>query len=75
MARKQYNTNVYNWNTPIRHPDHSEEFQIWKLNQLINFGLHGEMLNFSLVRKYWRKLSLDSKRKKFLRFLLWPTQS
>lgn len=67
---------MYNWNTDISSFDKKKsESIIWKLNQLINFGLNGEKINFNLVRKYWRKLSLDLNRKKFLKALIWGKQS
>lgn len=67
---------MYNWNTDISSFDKkSPEYTIWKLNQLINYGLNGEKINFDLVRKYWRKLSLDIDRKKFLKSLIWGKQS
>ncbi|PIS21789.1 hypothetical protein COT51_00915 [candidate division WWE3 bacterium CG08_land_8_20_14_0_20_41_15] len=67
---------MYNWNTEAssfgkKKPD----FIIWKLNQLINFGLNGEKINFDLVKKYWKKLTLDPNRKKFLQALIWGKQS
>lgn len=63
---------MYNWNTDLSSFDKkSPEFTIWKLNQLINFGLNGEKINFNLVKKYWGELSLDTNRKKFLRALIW----
>lgn len=67
-----YNLAMYNWNTDLKKMDQkSEQFKIWKLNQLINFGLNGEKLDLKLVKKFWSKLTLDPKRQKFLRLLIW----
>ena len=67
---------MYNWNTDLNElSKDKEKFTIWKLNQLINFGLNGERLNLKLVKKYWNKLTIDPKRKKFLQLILWPNQS
>lgn len=33
--------------------------------------LANAMMNLKLVKKYWSKLSLDIKRKRFLRLLIW----
>lgn len=67
---------MYNWNTDISSFDRkSPEFVIWKLEQLINFGLNREKLNFGLVKKYWKRLVLDPKRKSFLKALIWGKQS
>jgi len=62
---------MYNWNTPKKNITRSKQSTIWKLNQLINFGLNGEKLNLRLVRIYWDKLTIDPKRQSFLKFLLW----
>jgi hypothetical protein len=62
---------MYNWNTDTLTWDKtSDSYQIWKLEQLINFGLNGEKLDLKLVKKYWPLLSLDPYRKKFLSFIL-----
>jgi hypothetical protein len=62
---------MYNWNTNTSKWDKtSDSYQIWKLEQLINFGLNGEKLDLKLVKKYWTQLSLDPLRKKFLKQIL-----
>jgi len=66
---------MYNWNTPKEQLNSSEQTTIWKLNQLVNFGLNGEKIDYSLLSRYWNRLSLDPKRKKFLEFLLWDKLS
>ncbi len=67
---------MYNWNTNTaklkRNP---EKYTIWKLEQMINFGLNGQKLKAKEVKKYWNKLSLDPQRKKILEMWLWPKQS
>lgn len=66
---------MYNWNINLSKWDRkSESYILWKLQQLINFGLNGEKLNLTLVKKYWSKLDLDPQRKKFLKLILWPRQ-
>ena len=49
-----------------------EAYQIWRLEQLVNFGLDGEKLNAKLLKKYWDKLTLDASARRYLSFLLWP---
>lgn len=67
---------MYNWSVDLKKmPQNSPQAVIWRLQQTINFGLNGERLNKSLIRKYWKKLRIDPARKKFLRFLLWPERS
>ncbi len=44
---------MYNWNIDTSKIDkRSEKYKIWHLNQLINFGLNEERLDFDLLKKY-----------------------
>jgi hypothetical protein len=52
--------------------ENPKEFAIWRLEQLVNFGLQGEKINQSELKKNWSKLKLDPKKKSFLKLLLWP---
>lgn len=71
-----YTTAMYNWSTNTdalqKQP---EKFIIWKLEQMINFGLRGERLNMAILKKYWDKLELDPARKKYIAFLLYGRDS
>ena len=60
---------MYNWSTDIATLKRSrEKYQIWKLEQLINFGLDNKKISTIKLKKYWDKLSLDPKRKSVLEF-------
>ncbi len=48
-----------------------EKYAIWKLEQMVNFGLGDEKLNERELRKYWSRLNIDLWRKKFLELLLY----
>ena len=65
---------MYNWSIDEKKfkKEDPEGYKIWKLEQMINWGLGGEKLNEKLVKKYWEKLFLDPESKNFLEFLLWP---
>jgi len=64
---------MYNWNTDVKElKKNKEAYSIWRLQQLINYGLDGARLNKRLLKKYWHKLRLDPDKKKYLQFLLWP---
>lgn len=64
---------VYNWGVDLKElKKDKEKYTIWKLEQMINYGLDGEKLDEKLVRKYWKKLFLDPLKKRYLEFLLWP---
>ena len=49
-----------------------EGYEVWRLEQMINFGLDGEKLDVELVKKYWERLSIDEAARRYLAFLLWP---
>ena len=64
---------MYNWSVDLKELKKDKEaYTIWRLQQLINYGLSGERLKKKLVKKYWDKLYLDPVKKKYLKFLLWP---
>lgn len=65
---------MYNWSVDekaMRHAD-PEGYQIWRLGQLINYGLGGEKLDRALLKKYWNRFSFDRATRAYLAFLLWP---
>ena len=63
---------MYNWSTDTTElKKDSEKYTIWKLEQMVNFGLQGEKLSQKLLKKFWNKLTLDPAKKRYLEFLLW----
>jgi hypothetical protein len=67
---------MYNWSTDTKKLSKDpEKYTIWKLEQLINFGLDGQKLNLKELKKYWNQLNIDPLYKKYLHFLIWPKQS
>jgi len=65
---------MYNWSVDeekFKQTD-PEGYQIWRLEQLINYGLGGEKLDFAAVKKHWDKLKMDDLTRRYLKFLLWP---
>jgi hypothetical protein len=62
---------MYNWNIETTTLKKSpQKYAIWKLEQLINFGLNGEKIKVSELKKYWSFLNLDPQRKQVLEFWL-----
>lgn len=49
-----------------------ENYKIWRLEQLINYGLDGEKIKKRDVKRYWHKLYIDPLTKRYMEFLLWP---
>lgn len=62
---------MYNWSVDESAlKKHPKKHAIWKLEQLINFGLNGEKISRKLLKKYWNKIRIDPARRRFLHFLL-----
>ena len=62
---------MYNWSTDEKQlKKNPDQYAIWKLEQLINFGLNGEKISKSDLRRYWDKLTIDPARKNFLELIL-----
>ncbi len=60
---------MFNWNTDVKGMKKGER-SIWKLEQLINFGLNGSKVNLKAMKKNWKKLKLDPKRKRFMKLFM-----
>ncbi len=68
---------MYNWSVneqEMRRKD-PQAFQIWRLEQLINYGLSGEKISEKLLKKHWRRIFMDKPTREYLEFLLWPQKS
>ncbi|MFH1412552.1 MAG: hypothetical protein ABIG10_00785 [bacterium] len=64
---------MYNWSVDTKQlKKDKKQYTIWKLEQMVNFGLNKEKINEKELKKYWPLLHLDPKKKKYLQFLLWP---
>lgn len=44
----------------------SEKYAVWRLEQLINFGLDDEKIDLNELRKYWNNVDIDPYKRKFL---------
>ena len=61
-----------NWSVDLKQlKKHKKQYNIWKIEQMINFGLGKNKLDEKEVKKYWSDLKLDPHKKKFIEFLLW----
>jgi hypothetical protein len=66
---------MYNWSVDEekfkkRYP---KKYKIWRIAQLINYGLDGEKLDKKEVKKYWREIKpqLDPNKALYIKYLLW----
>ncbi len=56
-----------NWSTNTKELEKTPElFSIWKLEQLINFGLDGTKIDMHDLTLYWNKIVIDPMKRKFL---------
>ena len=66
---------MYNWSVDEKKfkKEHPEEYRLWRLTQLINYGLDGEKLDEKEVKKAWPKIKerLDPYKKRALEYILW----
>jgi hypothetical protein len=62
-----YSKIMKNWSTDIFKLQKNEEaFSIWRLEQLINFGLGEEKIDREELKKYWKVIHIDPFKRKFL---------
>ncbi|MDP2656012.1 MAG: hypothetical protein Q8P11_00390 [bacterium] len=62
---------MYNWSTDTTElKKNTENYAIWKLEQMVSFGLSDQKLDKNLLKKYFDTLAIDPGRKAFLSFLL-----
>lgn len=68
---------MYNWSVDEEKfkKEAPKEYQLWKLEQMINYGLGEEKLDAKLLKKHWKKLFMDELTKRYLTFLLWPPRA
>jgi hypothetical protein len=62
---------MYNWSIDEEKiKKNKKEYAIWRLEQMVNFGLGGEKLKKKELKKHWADLKIDPYRKRFLQLLL-----
>lgn len=69
---------MHNWSVDENYlKKFPKKYKLWRLEQLISYGLDGEKLDRKEVVANWEYLKkrLDPKRKELIEFLLWPKQS
>ena len=70
-----YNTSMYNWSVDEKRfkKESPKAYRLWRLTQLINYGLGDEKLDAEELKKAWPKIKdkLDPNVKVYLEYLLW----
>lgn len=65
---------MYNWSVDTKFlSKYPKQYKLWKLEQLINFGLGEEKLNRKDLEENLEKITIDPLKKKYLEFLLLTT--
>lgn len=66
---------MFNWSTDEKtfKKKYPKEYKLWRLVQLINYGLDGEKLDEKEVKLAWLKIkdNLDPHKRAFFEYLLW----
>lgn len=66
---------MYNWSVDERElKKNPEKYEIWRLEQMINYGLQGKKLDSRLLKKNWKKMFMDKPTRRYLSYLLWPNR-
>ncbi len=56
-----------NWSTDTTELQKDpERFAVWRLEQMINFGLDEEKIDLHELKAHWDKLHIDPHKRKFL---------
>lgn len=62
---------MYNWSVDEKElKKDKERHAIWRLEQLVNFGLGGEKIKKDDLKRYWPRMTIDPARKAFFEILL-----
>lgn len=62
---------MYNWSTQDEKlKKNQEKYTIWRLEQMVNFGLDGQKIDKDELKEYWSKINIDPARRRFFEILL-----
>jgi len=66
---------MYNWSVDEKKfkKENPKAYKLWRLTQLINYGLDGEKLDKKEVKQAWETIKdrLDPYKKRAIEYLLW----
>lgn len=61
---------MYNWSTDEEYlKQFPQDYEKWRLLQLINYGLDGEKLDLGLLKKHWPKIKKEVLNKNIKKFI------
>ena len=68
---KCYNVFMKNWSIDTTElTKDMDKYAVWKLEQLINFGLGKEKIKIANLRKYWNVIDVDPAKRTFLKLFV-----
>jgi len=63
---------MYNWSTDIKRlSKNRDKFELYSLEQAINFGLNNSKLSLKSLIKYWAIPNIDIDKKNYLAKIVW----
>lgn len=63
---------MYNWSIDTKRlKKNKKKYEIWKLEQMINFGFKNKKISEKKLKKYFNFLNIDSDKKNFLNLILY----
>ena len=64
---------MYNWSTNTKRlKNNPQQYDIFELEQLINFGLNNQKISLAKLRKYWHQIDIDPNKRAYLKRIVWP---
>jgi len=67
---------MYNWSVNTKTlKKNQKQYLIWKLEQLINFGLKNQKLDINQLKKYFHQLKIDPDKKNYLKLIIYGKKS
>lgn len=62
---------MYNWSTQQKELEKDpRKYAIWRIEQMVNFGLDGQKINADELKKYWSEIEIDPARRRFLEMII-----
>jgi len=62
----------YNWSINEKElKKDKEKYTIWKLGQMVNFGLRGKKIKKETLKKHWNDIEIDPHKRRFLKSIVY----
>lgn len=62
----------YNWSVDEKKlKKNKKKYAIWKIEQMVNFGLRGKKIKKETLKKYWNDIKIDPHKRQFLKMIIY----